>query len=125
MYENNNGYYQPNQGTVPPQQPYQPYVAADPEVEACVESAFSKGLAATIMSGFPVASIIAISFGSTAVNLAERAKYIATQRGTRPGGKNSAANILGKVGKYVGIAMTIFWGVYLLLLFSIIILGSL
>jgi len=120
MYENNNGYYQPGTAPQPPYPPYPPYAATDPEVDACVETAFSKALAATIMCSFPVASIIAIAFGNTALNLVERAKAMATHRGVRLSGKNIAATVLGKIGKITGIVMTIFWGVYAFILMAII-----
>ena len=96
------------------------YATTDPQADALVEGAFTKGLAATIMCGFPVASIIAIIFGSTALGMVEQARQIAAQRNVKISGKNIAANILGKIGKIAGIAMTIFWGVYFLILFSII-----
>ena len=107
---NNNGYQQNN---MPPQPTYAP---TDPQVNTLVENAFGKGLAATIMCGFPIASIIAISFGSTAVNMVEQARQMAAQRNVAISGKNIAANILGKIGKIAGIAMTIFWGFYILML---------
>ena len=111
---NNNGYQQNN---MPPQPTYAP---TDPQVDALVESAFGKGLAATIMCGFPIASIFAIVCGSSAVNMVEQARQMAAQRGVRPSGKNIAAQVLGKIGKIAGIAMTIFYGVYFLILFFII-----
>ena len=124
MYENNNGFYQPGgPGSIPPQppyQPYQPYPLPDAEVDALVEAAFSKSLAATIMCGFPVASIIAIVFGNTGLGLVDRAKRLAAQRGVRPSGKNVAANVLGKIGKIAGIALTAFWGVYFFILLAIL-----
>lgn len=116
MYVNNQGPYQPNPNYV-----YQPVPAEDPTVNAYVDSAFSKALAATIMAEFPIASIIAISFGSTALDIADRAKMLAQQRGVKPSGKVVAATILGKIGKIVGIVMTVFWAVYLfifMLIFS-------
>lgn len=114
MYENNNSY-----------QPYTtpasaPIPMTDPEVESYVEAAFGKSLAATIMCAFPVASIIAIFFGNTGLNLAESAKQLAAQRGVKPSGKNIAAVVLGKIGKICGIVMTAFWGFYLLMFIMII-----
>ena len=112
MYEYNNGSYQPN----PPYGAGVPYPMQDPAVEAYVEAAFSKSLAATIMCGFPVASIIAIAFGSAGLNLVEQAKNLAAQRGVRPSGKSVAATVLGKIGKIAGIVMTAWWGFYVLFL---------
>ena len=115
MYNDNNSNYQPGAEYVstPVQMP-------DPIVESYVDEAFSKSLAATIMCGFPVASIIAISFGSTGLTLVENAKKVAAERGVKPSGKNIAANVLGKIGKIAGIVMTAFWGFYLLLILIIL-----
>lgn len=77
-----------------------------------VDEAFSKGLAAAIMSCFPVASIIAIVFGSRALELVEMLRGHAAANGFKPSGKNIAAKVLGKVGKIVGIVMTSIWGFY-------------
>jgi len=121
MYENNNGSYQPGTNPVPPTPAYAPIPPSDPAVDALVDSAFGKSLAATIMCGFPIASIIAIFFGVAGLNLVEQAKALAAQRGVKPSGKNIAATVLGKIGKIVGIVMTAFWGFYLLLLLIIII----
>ena len=115
MYENNYGQYQPG-----PSPYYQP-VVTDPQVESLIDSAFGKSLAATIMCGFPIASIIAIILGSAGLNLVDEAKRLAAQRGAKPGGKNVAATVLGKIGKIVGIVMTVWWAFYILfiiLLFS-------
>ena len=115
MYENNNGYYQPNPGNPVPPPPYTPRVANDPAVDAYVESAFSKTLASAIM-----ASIIAIIFGNTGLQLSEQARAMAAQRGVKISGKNIAAKVLGMVGKIGGIVMTSFWGIYLLILLIIL-----
>ncbi len=116
MYEYNNGSYQPN----PPYGAGAPYPMQDPAVESYVEAAFGKSLAATIMCGFPVASIIAIIFGSAGLNLVEQAKNLAAQRGVKPSGKCVAATVLGKIGKIAGIVMTAFWGFYMFILLMII-----
>ena len=89
------------------------------EIGECADSAFGKGLAATIMAWFPVTSIIAIILGSGSVNLVEKAQELAARCGISAGGKCVAAKILGKIGKIGGIVMTIFWGVYIFLLVSI------
>ena len=121
MYENNN-YNTPGANPVPPT-PVYAAPANDPEVDALVDSAFGKTLAATIMCGFPIASIIAIFMGSTGLGLVEQAKALAAQRGVKPSGKNVAANVLGKIGKIVGIVMTCWWAFYfifIVFLFSMI-----
>lgn len=114
MYENNNGSYQSA-----PQQAQNPSPEFDPAVDSYVDAAFSKSLAATIMCGFPVASIIAISFGSAGLDLVENAKRLAATRGVKTSGKIVAATVLGKIGKIAGIVMTAFWGFYLLMLIII------
>lgn len=121
MYENNNNYNAPGTNPVPPA--YYAAPASDPAVDALVDSAFGKGLAATIMCGFPIASIIAIVMGSMGLGLVEQAKTLAAQRGVKPGGKNVAANVLGKIGKIAGIVMTCWWAFYfifIVFLFSMI-----
>lgn len=123
MYENNNyGQYQPGPGPNPyyPPAPNPAPTWTDPEVEARIDAAFGKSLAATIMAGFPVASIIAIFFGNTGLNMVDEAKRLAAQRGAKPGGKNIAATVLGKIGKIAGIVMTAFWGFYFFILMMII-----
>ncbi len=120
MYENNNGSYQPETNQVHPAPVYPPVTVTDPAVEACVDSAFGKSLASAIMCGFPVASIIAIFFGSAGLNLVEQAKMLAAQRGVRPSGKCVAATVLGKIGKIAGIVMTAFWGFYFFMILMIL-----
>ena len=112
MYGNNNEQYRPEENQVSPIPVYPPVMPADPEVDACVDSAFGKALASAIMCEFPIASIIAIVMGSTSLNLVEQAKFMAAQRGVKPSGKIVAATILGKIGKIAGIVMTVFWAIY-------------
>ncbi len=92
----------------------------DPRIDEYAGTAFGKGLAATIMAWFPVASIIAIITGSKALSAAKAAKELAENCGTSAGGKCVAAKILGKIGKIGGIVMTAFWGFYILLIAAII-----
>lgn len=86
--------------------------AAAAENNSMVNSAFGKGLAATILAWFPITSIIAIFLGGSATKLVAKLRDHATANGIKPGGKNIAAKILGMVGKIGGIAMTIFWVIY-------------
>lgn len=119
MYDNNfnNQNYQPPYGyNQPPVYGYNPVPNAD--IEANVNSAFGKGLAAAILAEFPIGSIIAIAMGSSAANMAEQANMMAASRGTSAGGKNVAARVLGLVGKFAGIGFTIFWGIYFLIIFA-------
>ena len=92
----------------------------DPRIDSYADSAFGKGLGATIMAWFPVASIIAIITGSKALSAVEAAQTLAASCGTSAGGKCVAAKILGKIGKIGGIVMTAFWGFYILLIAAII-----
>jgi hypothetical protein len=78
-----------------------------------VDEAFSKGLAAAIMCGFPVASIIAIVFGSRSLDLVEKLRRHAAANGFKPSGRNIAAKVLGMVGKIVGIVATVIYGIYM------------
>lgn len=82
------------------------------ENNAMVNSAFGKGLAATILAWFPITSIIAIFLGSASTKLVAKLRDHATANGIKPSGKNIAAKILGMVGKIGGIAMTVFWVIY-------------
>ena len=91
-----------------------------PAITECADSAFGKGLAATIMAWFPIVSIVAIAMGSSGLNLVEQAQVIAAQYGAEAGGKATAAKILSKIGKIAGIVMTIFWAFYFFLIFAII-----
>lgn len=121
MYDNNynNQNYQGGYGyNQPPVYGYQPVPNAD--IEANVNSAFGKGLAAAILAEFPIGSIIAIALGSSAANMSEQANMMAASRGTTAGGKNVAARVLGLVGKFAGIGFTIFWAVYFVYIFVLL-----
>ena len=69
-----------------------------------------KAIAAVIMSEFPVASIIAIVFG--AHNRADIQDYLAMGGKMTP--KVRVSHILSTVGLWMGVGMTIFYGVYFL-----------
>lgn len=107
-----------------PQQPYgypqQPYAqqpsGEHPAVTASADAAFGKSLAAAIMCSFPITSIIAIILGSAGLSLVEETNRLAAQYGVSAGGKNVAAKVLGMIGKIAGIVMTVFWGLYFLIL---------
>ncbi len=100
-------------------QPVSPYPAQPrpediPGLQQLVNSAFGKALASVIMAELPIASIIAIFMGSSANKLVAKAENLAAQYGTKAGGKKIAAKIMGKIGFFMGIGMTIFWGIYIL-----------
>lgn len=98
----------------------QPYMVSNPELNTCVESAFSKSLAATIMAWFPICSIIAIFFGSAGLKLADRANEMASYYGCSAGGKNIAAKVLGRIGQISGIAMTVFYAIYIFIIIIVV-----
>ncbi len=91
-----------------------------PDLASCVDSAFGKSLAATIMAWFPICSILSIIFGSMGLKLVKKAEQMAAYYGVSAGGKKIAAKILGKIGKISGIVMTAFYGFYFILLIAII-----
>lgn len=89
-----------------------------PQLKELGDSAFGKGLAAAIMAEFPVTSIIAIIMGSKAQNLAAQAEAMAARYGVSAGGKCIAGKIMGKIGKIMGIVLTVFYAFYFLLLIA-------
>lgn len=94
------------------------------KVQELVDSAFGKGLAATIMAWFPITSIVAIFLAAASKRASKEAVRLATALGIEVGGKNIAANVLNTIGLISGIIMTCFWGLYFLLI-AIMIIGTL
>ena len=88
----------------------------DPRISELVDSAFGKALASTIMCAFPITSIISIFLGAKAGKLVKQANALAAACGRKAGGKSIAAKIMGSIGKGFGIGMTIFWGIYTLII---------
>lgn len=76
------------------------------ELHDVVESAFSTGLAAAIMSEFPVASIIAIFRGQKGKKLVMQADEITARTGIRGGVKRILAKIFSIYGFINGIVCT-------------------
>lgn len=91
-----------------------------PQIAEPVNSAFGKGLAATIMGWFPITSIIAIFLGCGALKNVKEANAIAANYGIQTIGKNVAAKVLGMIGKIVGIVYTVIWGLYFVGIFFMI-----
>lgn len=127
-----NGYQTPN-GNYYNQEPnayynYQQVPQVNPayqaEVDDCVNSAFSKGLAAAIMSEFPIASIIAIFMGAAGGSSAKRAAELGELYGIKVSGKNVAGRILSKVGMIVGIVFSAFWALYFFLIVFAFMMGG-
>ena len=108
----NNGYYN-DQQRYAPQPVYAPM--PDAEVTGITDSAFGKGLAAAIMAWFPIASIIAIIFGSKAISLVAQARSLAASRRCLTSKKLISARVLGRIGLIAGIVMTSFWAAYLII----------
>ena len=98
----------------------QPVQPVGPTVEEVVHDlankAFGKALASVIMCAFPIASIIAIVMGSKALNLVNQARDIATPYGIFGGAKYMVSRAMAMVGKFSGIAMTVFWALYILII---------
>ncbi|MBE5939891.1 MAG: hypothetical protein E7266_05780 [Lachnospiraceae bacterium] len=93
---------------------YEIELPATKKLEQYIDAAFSKALAAAIMSNFPIASIIAIFTGIKSLKIIEEADAYAAENGLKAGGKRIAAKILGMVGKIQGIVMTAIYGALLL-----------
>ena len=118
----NNDYDQNYQSVQYAQEPMYGSSPIDPEIEELTGKAFGKGLAAAIMAWFPVASIIAIFFGSKAVRLVAETREKAAWRGRHAPGKLIPAKTLGMVGKIGGIVMTALWAVYAVVYLALILL---
>ncbi len=109
------------------QQPSQTNILP-PDIQQRINNVFGKALAATIMSQFPVASIIAIFFGNNALKEIVTLMEICKTLNIHLPGKLKAARVLALVGKFVGLGCTILWGVYLAFfaayfLFAILLVG--
>ena len=110
-----------------PQQQYGYYQLIkndDPFVNSMVDKTFAKALAAAIMAGFPITSIIAIFFGRKAWKMAWDADEIAKQRNARVNGKNIASKVLSAYGIASGAVCTFLYAyigfIYGMLLLSIL-----
>ena len=90
--------------------------SVDQMVEEMSGGAFTKALLSTIFCAWPITSIIAIVLGCQALNQVNRIKELAEPYGIFAGGKYIAARVLALVGKFTGIAMTVIWGLYLLVI---------
>lgn len=121
--DNNN--YQPMY-----EQPKQTPYSTPQDVQQKTDHFFSQALAATIMSVFPIASIIALIKGKAI--LPEIVDYIAscTALGITIPGKLKTAKILATVGKFAGLGFTIYYGIsfaflaiYFIFAFCIFFLG--
>ncbi|MBR4287241.1 MAG: hypothetical protein IKT55_06020 [Clostridia bacterium] len=106
------------------QQPAQPNILP-PDIQQRIDGVFGKALASTIMSEFPIASIIAIFFGNNALKEIMELMDICRTMGMRLPGKLVAARILGIVGKISGIVCTciyaglaVFYAFYFILFFG-------
>ena len=98
-------YQQPQYQQPQYQQPVQTNILP-PDIQQRIDGVFGKALASTIMSEFPIASIIAIFFGNNALKEIMELMDICRTMGIRLPGKLVAARILGIVGKISGIVCT-------------------
>lgn len=110
------------------QQPPQPDILP-PDIQQMVDSVFGKALAATIMSEFPITSIIAFFLGNNAFKTTNEIVEICAALGIRIPGKLKAARILSRIGKFAGLGFSIFWGCYFgfilaYVLFIIVLVGG-
>ena len=88
-----------------------------------IQDTFGKALASAICASFPVASIVAIFLGNSALDNWKHATALAKQYGFTLTGKNIPVRVLGLVGKIAGIVMPAFWGIYFLILLAMVIAG--
>lgn len=92
--------------------------------QEAVENAFSTGLAAAIMSEFPVASIMAIFRGQKGKKLVAEIDAITEQTGKSGGAKRLLAKIFSIYGFINGIVCTAlyaFLGIYFTIYFTVLI----
>ena len=82
--------------------------------DAIVDGVFGKAIASCICSCFPVASIVGIILGSKVLSERLRAQKLAESIGRRLKGKSIPVKILGMVGKWTGVGMTIFYGIMII-----------
>lgn len=92
------------------------------QIQGLSKSAFGKGLASVIMSAFPILCFVAIFLGGSAVSQSKSASALALQNGVSAGGKCVAARILGIIGLILGILMTLFWVLYIIII--VVAIGS-
>ena len=96
----------------------------DTQLQEKVELAFSTGLAAAIMSEFPIASIMAIFKGNKGKKMVAEIEQITAQTGKSGGTKRLLAKIFSIFGFINGIvctAMYAFLCVYFTIYFAILI----
>ena len=77
------------------------------QVTESANSAFGKGLAATIMAEFPVASLIAIFMGAAGLKKVKQTNEMAAYYGIKAPGKNIAAKVLSMIGLRLPITIRI------------------
>lgn len=97
---------------IAPRTAYEPEVDLEPvrnEIAGLADSAFGKGLAATIMANFPIACYIAIFMGLAGLKKAKKANALAEENGLSAGGKNKAGKILSIIGLAYGGYMSLTW----------------
>ena len=90
------------------------------QVTESANSAFGKGLAATIMAEFPVTSVVSIFLGAAGLKKVKQTDEMAAYYGIKAPGKNIAAKVLSMIGLIAGIAMTAFWSFYFFIIVMVV-----
>ena len=91
-------------------------------IKQLADSAFGKGLASVIMSGFPIVSIFAIFMAIAGKKASNEADALAKTMNVSAGGKNIAARILSIIGLVESIVCTCIYAFYFFYMFFIIML---
>ena len=106
--------------------------AVQEEIASLANSAFGKGLAATIMANFPITCYISIFMGLAGLKKAKKAAALAEENGLSAGGKNTAGKILSIIGLAYGAYMSLTWtmviaiyAIYAVILIAAALLGGL
>lgn len=94
-------------GSAPYFAPSEPDLHVTARIKALADEAFTKCLVSAILANFPIASIFAIFLGNAGLKVAKKATEYAEEHGTKTGGKNIIAKILGNVGKWLGLYNTV------------------
>lgn len=95
------------------------------DIRTKTEYFFSQALAATIMSIFPVVSIVALFKGKSLLPRIVDFITACTQQGISIPGKLRAAKVLATVGKFAGLGFTIYWAACLIYLVVFMLFKSL
>lgn len=125
MNENNTFEREPLPVFEAPQEAYAPMTQQNTEAENTIrelaDSAFAKGLAATIISPLPIASLIAVILSAIGLKAVSRARELAAAHNLSAGGKSVAGKVLSIVGLVTGLVFTAIWGFYFLAIVALVV----